>query len=445
MLQVGSTVDGWHIDRVIHQGSMAVTFAVSHPSRPTTCAMKLLFMQEPSFQERLRRAGEALRTIRHPNLLPIVDVVVIEGKVAVVSDYIEGTNLTGWVAAKERNLTELVQLFRKASLGLRAAHAHGLVHRNLKPAKILVDLTDHPYVHDFMLGKVMSVETEKAVTQMGTTFGTPQYMAPEQFRGAASVDERADVFSMGCILFEMVTGRRAFDGTGVIEIYQQVANGIRPKVHELRGDCPPALEVLVAEMLAPDPDARIPSIRELVNRLDSDGELRQLVNPSFRTATPVSALTSERPVKKAVSLEAPGNLQGPPKVLSVTPVEPQRTELPPVEPEPEPTDEAPHDPDLEPTVSASRSAHLGLADDPDLVSEEGAYRNNQDSRPSIITFTDGMSIESKVGELRLGPLPATEPRPAGEAGDGPAPAVIVGGLVLLFLVAAGIGLLVASL
>jgi len=436
MLQVGSTVDGWNIDAVIHQGSMAITYAVSHDERHQAYAMKLLFLQESSFQERLRRAGEALRTIRHPNLLPIVDVVDIEGKIAVVSDFVEGTNLTGWCAAEERSLTDIVQLFRKACLGLRAAHAHGLVHRNLKPAKILVSLTNHPYIHDFMLGKVLSTEAEKAVTQMGTTFGTPQYMAPEQFRGASSVDERADVFSMGCILFEMVTGRRAFDGTGVVEIYQQVASGDRPKVHDVRADCPEALEALVVDMLAPDPDDRIPSVRELVSRLDGDPELRLLVNPSFSTATPVSALTSDRSVKTAVTLE-PG---GPPKVVSVTPVDPPRSEQP--------------DPDEGAVHKGIRGPELKSVADPDspvadLLGSDPIAELSQDSRPSLITFTDHYadSEESQFPSMKLGPpkQPPSRPLASGGSSTHLSPALLAVGLFVLFLLAAGVGVLVASL
>jgi len=444
MLKVGSTVDGWNIDAVIHQGSMAVTFAVSHNDRPTAYAMKLLFLQEPSFQERLRRAGKTLRTIRHPNLLPIVDVVEIEGKVAVVSEFVEGTNLTGWCEAADRTLTQHVQLFRKACLGLRAVHSHGLVHRNLKPAKILVSLTDHPYIHDFMLGKVLDGPAEKAVTQMGTTFGTPQYMAPEQFRGASNVDVRADVFSMGCILFEMVTGRRAFDGTGVVEIYQQVNTGDRPKVHDLRADCPPALEKLVREMLAPDPDDRVPTVRELIARLDGDADLRSLVNPSFSTATPVSALISERPVKTAVALDPPSGQQGPPKVLSVTPVEAPRATAPPAGQLPNelggPVHRGPRGPQVasKPTDDTPRNP-LG-----DLIRHRPIAELSQDSRPSLVTFTDGTSEDASVfpeGGLRI-ELPATPPATPPVAGV--SPTVVAVALGLLFVAALGLGVLVAT-
>jgi serine/threonine protein kinase len=273
---------------------------------------------------------------------------------------------------------------------------------------------------------------------MGTTFGTPQYMAPEQFRGASNVDERADVFSMGCILFEMVTGRRAFDGTGVVEIYQQVANGDRPKMHDLRADCPPALEALVARMLAPDPDERIPSVRELVAQLDGDAELRSLVNPSFRTATPVSALTSERPVKKAVTLEPPGATQGPPKVVSVTPVEPRAAEPSPHEP----VHQGVRGPELAPPHGAPNP--LG-----DLVRNKPLAELSQDSRPSLVTFTDGTSEDASIspdgggGGMRM-ELPRGAPAAADQEA-GVSPMMMVAGLVVLFLVAAGLGVIVASL
>ncbi len=440
MLQVGSTVDGWNIGAVIHQGSMAVTFAVSHNDRPAAYAMKLLFLQEPSFQERLRRAGRTLRTIRHPNLLPIVDVVEIEGNVAVVSEFVDGTNLTGWCEATDHTLTQRVQLFRKACMGLRAAHSHGLVHRNLKPAKILVGLTGHPYIHDFMLGKVLDGPAEKAVTQMGTTFGTPQYMAPEQFRGASSVDERADVFSMGCILFEMVTGRRAFDGTGVVEIYQQVNTGDRPKLHDLRPDCPPALEKLVSEMLAPDPDDRVPSVRELIARLDGDADLRSLVNPSFSTATPVSVLTSERPVKTAVALDPPSGQQGPPKVLSVPPVQPPRAPEPSAAQLVGPVHRGPRGPQTAPVVPRGDTPRNPVDD---LIRRRPIAELSQDSRPSLVTFTDGISDDASVVPEEGLRIELPEPRaPSTPAGISPTTAALV--LGSLFVAALGLGVLVAT-
>ena len=436
MLQIGDTVDGFHVVRPLHEGSMAVTYEVTRPPSEERLALKLMYLRDPQFQERLRRTAEAQRGFEHPHLVSVLDVVEIDGAPGVVSRFVDGLPLSRWIAMGPHPVAKVLEVARGIARGLAAAHERGLVHRNLKPQKILIDADETPHVHDFMLGKVLSTEAEKAVTQMGTTFGTPQYMAPEQFRGASSVDERADVFSMGCILFEMVTGRRAFDGTGVVEIYQQVASGDRPKVHDVRADCPEALEALVVDMLAPDPDDRIPSVRELVSRLDGDPELRLLVNPSFSTATPVSALTSDRSVKTAVTLE-PG---GPPKVVSVTPVDPPRSEQP--------------DPDEGAVHKGIRGPELKSVADPDspvadLLGSDPIAELSQDSRPSLITFTDHYadSEESQFPSMKLGPpkQPPSRPLASGGSSTHLSPALLAVGLFVLFLLAAGVGVLVASL
>ena len=290
MFDRGTVIGGWTVDELLHQGSMATTFRVQREGVPSPHVLKLLFLRDPAFQERLRRAADVLITVRHPNLVSVVELVEHEGMQGIVSRFVEGTDLATWSATEQRPLTAVIKVFRQLTQGLRAAHDHGLVHRNLKPAKVLIDLTGRPHVHDFMLGKVLATSPEDAVTQLGTTFGTPQYMAPEQFRGAAGVDERADLFSLGCLLFELVAGRRAFEGQGLMEIYQNVSQGVRDDLTTVRSDVPPALERLVRDLTAPDPADRPDSARAVIDRL-SEPELRALLSPSFSTATPVAALT----------------------------------------------------------------------------------------------------------------------------------------------------------
>ena len=406
MFEVGSKVDGWQITSVVHTGSMAVTYAVTRPPDPRRFAMKVLFLREPSFQERLRRAGALLVGVRHPNLLPVIEVVDVDGLVAVVSPLVDGVNLTQWLAGEARGVPEVVQLFRRVCQGLRVAHEHGLVHRNLKPQKVLVDLTGRPYIHDFMLGKVVDADPDRAVTQIGTTFGTPQYMAPEQFRGASQVDPRADLFSLGCLLYEMLAGRRAFDGKGLMEIYKAVGAGPRPVLRESCPQAPDALAALVDDLLAIEPDRRPSSAREVVARLDGDPELRLLVNPSHRTATPVSALTSGR--EPTIERRAP--LAAEP--LAVVAAEPPAV----VAHAPPPTDTP---------VSADNRPRL--------------------SSPSLITFTDGDSSESipaTVAVARLAAAAPALPAPAPPAPTSPRLGVV---LVVLFIVVAGATFLIIGL
>ncbi len=296
MLTVGSTTQGWNVRRELHQGSMAVTYEVEPegvevdgtPVPAGRYVLKMMFLRDPSFQERLRRVGEAQKGLQHPHLVDIIDVLDIDGSVAVVSRYVEGTDLATW-SQDEHPVGDVLVLFRKLVDGLVAAHDRGLVHRNLKPQKVRITPEGEPLIHDFMLGKTLSTDSARALTQMGTTFGTPQYMSPEQFRGAADVDARADLFSLGCLLFELLTGRRAFDGQGLMDIYKQVSSGAAPKASTLNSAVPPAVDALVADLLAIDRDARPASARVVAERLDMDPVLLKLQGKAPLDAPPPPA------------------------------------------------------------------------------------------------------------------------------------------------------------
>jgi len=376
MFDKGYEVAGWTIDDLLHQGSMATTYRVHRGNEATPHVLKLLFVRDPSFQERLRRAADVLVSVRHPNLVPVVGLVEHEGMQGIVSRYIDGTDLATWASAEQRPLPEVIKVFRQLTLGLRAAHDHGLVHRNLKPGKVLIDLTGRAHLHDFMLGKVVSTDPDKAVTQLGTTFGTPQYMAPEQFRGAAGVDERADLFSLGCLLFELVAGRRAFDGQGLMEIYQQVSHGEREDLTEVRVDVPPALEQLVADLTRPDPAQRPASAQEVIARLGQP-ELRALISPSHSTATPVSALTTDHPSSSPESRPA-----APRARVSRS--------------EPSPSVPQAARAILDDREQQALGAPRVMASAPPLRREDGPVPEDlsEASAPSIITFTQFDSAES---------------------------------------------------
>jgi len=391
MFDRGTVIGGWTVDELLHQGSMATTFRVQREGVPSPHVLKLLFLRDPAFQERLRRAADVLITVRHPNLVSVVELVEHEGMQGIVSRFVEGTDLATWSATEQRPLTAVIKVFRQLTQGLRAAHDHGLVHRNLKPAKVLIDLTGRPHVHDFMLGKVLATSPEDAVTQLGTTFGTPQYMAPEQFRGAAGVDERADLFSLGCLLFELVAGRRAFEGQGLMEIYQNVSQGVRDDLTTVRSDVPPALERLVRDLTAPDPADRPDSARAVIDRL-SEPELRALLSPSFSTATPVAALTTEHPSTPPASQPATAPLRAPePAVRVMASTPPPHSHAPPLDAHA-----------AVPILSDDEQVRLGAPRGPLHTPSPAARQDgplmqdlSEPSAPSIIAFTQFDSAESE--------------------------------------------------
>lgn len=313
MLAQGERVGGWTVVRTMHDGNLAVTYEVRRAGDGSRYALKLLHLRDPTFQERLRRTADALSKVAHPNLVGIIEAVEHEGAPGVVSRYVDGLPLDAW-AASGRSLPEVLEVMRGLADALHAVHERGLVHRNLKPQKVIVTPDGHPMVHDFLLGKLLGTNPDDRMTQMGTTFGTPQYMSPEQFQGAGKVDARADLFSLGCLSYEMLTGQRAFEGRNLMTIYEKVLMGDRGELTMLRPDVPPAVVRLIDDLLAPDRDDRPPSAQAVAVRLDTD--------PALRMARGLGA--TPPPTKRS----------GPPVPMSAGET---------IAPEPEPTDET--DPD----------------------------------------------------------------------------------------------------
>lgn len=273
MLEVGSKVGRYEVVRLVGEGDLASTWRVEADGE--AYALRVLQVPDPGFAERLRRACDAQRQVRHPNLLPVIEAVEVQDLPGVVTPFVHGSDLERWIAGGPHLPSEILALFRQVVAGVAAAHAAGLLHRNLKPGKILIGRDDlgRPQVKiaDFLLGKVRQANPIAAVTQMGTTFGTPQYMSPEQFRGAATVDERGDLFALGCILYEMAAGTRAFDGGGLLEIYTAVAKADYPPLEQVRPGLPSWISDVVGGLLRADPADRIPSATALLEKLDAAG------------------------------------------------------------------------------------------------------------------------------------------------------------------------------
>ncbi|MEQ1564872.1 MAG: serine/threonine-protein kinase, partial [Myxococcota bacterium] len=276
MLEIGSTAGRYTVTSLLADGDLAVTYKVEADGIPY--ALRLLVIRDSGFSERLRRAAAAQQGLHHPNLVRVIEVIEVDpsgtkknGAPGVVTEFVEGGNLERWIAAGPHRAADVLVLFRQMVEGVRAAHEAGLLHRNLKPSKVLVGRDAHgmPQVRisDFLLGKVRAADKGAAVTQLGTTFGTPQYMSPEQFRGAATVDERGDLFSLGCLLYEMATGQRAFTGKNLLEVYQQVAGCDYAPIDEVRPELPPWVGEIVDDLLTPDPDERLQTAAALADKL----------------------------------------------------------------------------------------------------------------------------------------------------------------------------------
>lgn len=282
---LGRNIDRYVVEKLLGRGAMAAVYRVRHRTLNTLHALKVLTLAGDRVRERLVQEGQVQAQLRHPNVLSVTDVLDVDGAPGLLMEFIDGPTLEGYIEAQALPLDQAESLFRGVLLGVAEAHGVGLVHRDLKPANVLVAYTSRgpvPKVADFGLAKVLADEEGGGGlhrTRSGSTMGTPAYMAPEQIRDAKHVDHRADIFSLGAILYELVARRRPFEGEDILAVFNAVASG---QYRPLEG-APDRVNLAVSGALTVRRDARIPDCETLLDVLDGKRTTWADVSPRRRT------------------------------------------------------------------------------------------------------------------------------------------------------------------
>ncbi len=226
---------------------MATVYRARHTELGTLHAIKVVNSASPDLRQRLLLEGRSQGSLQHPNVLMVTDLVDVDGTPGLVLEFVDGPTLAGHLASRRLDIEEVDRLARQILAGMRAAHGHGLVHRDLKPSNVLLSMAgDSPLakVADFGLVKALHGNVSSpSRTRTGLTMGTPGYMAPEQIIDASTVDARTDVFALGAVLYEMLTGQRAFQGEDLVVVLQATKEG-RYGVEELVSSQAPERMVL---------------------------------------------------------------------------------------------------------------------------------------------------------------------------------------------------------
>jgi pSer/pThr/pTyr-binding forkhead associated (FHA) protein len=259
-LSLGSVFAGCRVEEVISHGDMGVVYRAEELALQRPVAIKLIrpeYSGDERFRERFRRESRIAAAIDHPNVIPVFDAGEEDGVLYIIMRLVNGTDLRALIAAQGRlEPLRAARLVAQVGAALDAAHARGMLHRDVKPANVLLARRDHVYLSDFGLAKRAATVGE--LTRHGTIVARAGYVAPEQILDQR-VDARADIYALGCLLFEALIGEAPFarwtQGPQVLAHL----NAPRPSVAGLRPDLPVEFDEVVRRAMAIDPGERYPS------------------------------------------------------------------------------------------------------------------------------------------------------------------------------------------
>jgi serine/threonine-protein kinase len=312
-LASGSKISRYEIRSQLGKGGMGDVYLARDRSINRDVALKVLPANFASDRERLQRfkqEAQAAASLNHPNIAHIYEIGEFEGTHFIAMEFIDGQTLRDSIHLAQEELPKLLRYLQHIAEGLAKAHGAGIVHRDLKPENIMINRDGFAKLLDFGLAKLVEPQKTWAgsssnsdvatvlenLSRSGVILGTVGYMSPEQAKGRVDeIDHRSDIFSFGCILFEAVTGRKAFQGADAIDSLNKIIREQVPSISSIRPDVPLELQKMVRRCLEKNPEDRYQSIKDVAIELkDLRDELTttSLVGGTSSPTSPYSAASS---------------------------------------------------------------------------------------------------------------------------------------------------------
>jgi serine/threonine protein kinase len=261
---------------ILGKGGMGIVYKALDPDIERTVAIKTIRFdnfqegtQKDDLMARFIREARAAGRLSHPNIVTVYDVCREQDLTYIVMQFVEGQSLQALIdSGKRLSPPEIDALMKPVADALDYAHNSGIIHRDIKPANILIDTTNKPFLADFGVAR-MDTST---MTQSGTAIGTLSYMSPEQIKGQ-TIDRRADIFALGIILYELLSGKMPFHGDNISTLVYKIVNEQPQRITEINKDIPVGYDLVVQKTLAKNPEGRYQNCRQLIAALESAGKI----------------------------------------------------------------------------------------------------------------------------------------------------------------------------
>jgi hypothetical protein len=297
---LGQTILHYQVLEAIGAGGMGQIYKAEDTRLHRIVALKVLppsLAADPERRKRFLQEAQAASALNHPNIVTLFDIVSDGDTQCIAMEYVPGNTLRAVIPPGGLAVSQALQYATQIASALNTAHAAGIIHRDLKPSNIMVTPTGVIKILDFGLAKWVgpapsseqpTIE-QAQLTKEGSIIGTVSYMSPEQAEGKR-VDARSDIFSFGSVMYEMVTGRRAFEGSSGISTLSAILRDEVKPIYELAPEVPPLFEQVILRCLPKDPDARWPSMKQIESALIT---LQRQLDPAGPYAPPFAAEASE--------------------------------------------------------------------------------------------------------------------------------------------------------
>lgn len=262
-------IEGYEVQEILGRGGMGVVYRARQLKLNRTVALKMMLSGSLAGRDertRFQREAEAVAALKHPNIVQIHDSGELDGRQYFTMEYVDGGSLAQFLAGTPQSARQSAALVQTLARAVQVAHQNGIVHRDLKPSNVLLTADHTPKITDF--GLAWRFESDEHLTFTGARVGTPSYMAPEQATGRTSaIGPATDVYALGAILYEMLTGRAPFRGESLIETERQAINDDPVPPSQLNSKVPGDLETICVKCLEKDPGRRYATAAELADDL----------------------------------------------------------------------------------------------------------------------------------------------------------------------------------